>query len=425
MITHLTTVKIGNCKGSPRIWLEGKWLLKSNFEPGCSFDAELTDNELILSVSPKGRRRVSMTKRGTPVLDINNAELHNIFSDCSTVRVVAAEKEIRITQTRIALLIRSRILTPTAGSLFTGGGLLDEAARLAGFEPIFGVEINPKYADISLQNHKAMTMFNASVEEIGTEEMASFKPIGALVMGIPCEPYSRIRRLNRGGQEKRDKNLPPEAHELGDMFVWALRAVEATNPHTIVIEEVPDFLSSAAGYVTQTFLQRLGYTVEGRVLDPFLYGEMTGRKRAIVVATTENKINWPEISTSEPKKLGEILEAGPHDWWDRESKPWPFKHWEAQTAKGNGFAPPILTADSTKIPTIKKRYFAGQGDNPVVGHPEKEGTCRWLTLKEVQRLHGVPDDYNLTSCKTTAGEVIGQGVLVNLFRKIIENATKK
>jgi site-specific DNA-cytosine methylase len=143
----------------------------------------------------------------------------------------------------------------------------------------------------------------------------------------------------------------------------------------------------------------------------------------VLVATTGLQVNWPEPVASEPRRLGEVLEdPRSQDWWDRTTKPWPFNHWEAQTAKGNGFAPPILTADTVRVPTIKKRYFAGQGDNPVVGHPERSGVCRWLTLNEVQRLHGIPETYDLSGPKTVAGEVVGQGVLVNLFRSIIETA---
>jgi len=41
-----------------------------------------------------------------------------------------------------------------------------------------------------------------------------------------------------------------------------------------------------------------------------------------------------------------------------------------------------------------------------------------------KRLHGVPDDYELGSSKTVAGEAIGQGVLVNLFATIISTLTR-
>jgi site-specific DNA-cytosine methylase len=169
----------------------------------------------------------------------------------------------------------------------------------------------------------------------------------------------------------------------------------------------------------------MGYSVEARILDPSEYGELTGRKRAVVLATTDPVVTWPE-STPTSRTLGEILHK-PDDpaceWFTRETKPWLFDHWEKQTAKGNGFAPPVLTESTTKVPTIKKRYFAQQGDNPVVGHPTNPDLFRWLTVTEVKRLHGVPDDYDLGEAKTVAGEMLGHGVVVGFFRQVVETLT--
>ncbi|MEI8198046.1 MAG: DNA cytosine methyltransferase, partial [Phycisphaerae bacterium] len=277
------------------------------------------------------------------------------------------------------------------------------------------------YAETYAANHPHATVFNSSVEEVSWEALKRFRPLGLMTMGIPCEPYSVIRRLDRGGQVKRDKALPPEAHELGDMFFWGLRAIEACNPHTVIIEEVPPFLTSAAGFVTIQVLKRFGYNVEGKIIDPSTFGEITGRKRTVIIATMGD-IHWPGLSTCD-FKLGDILDPEPLEWFNRVSKPWVFNHWETQTAKGNGFAPPILTAQDSKVPTIKKRYFAGQGDNPVVGHPTIPGNCRWLTINEVKRIQGLPQEFILPASKTTAREIMGQGVVVSLFRKIIKAAT--
>ena len=94
-------------------------------------------------------------------------------------------------------------------------------------------------------------------------------------------------------------------------------------------------------------------------------------------------------------------------------------------AKGNGFQPLQLTAEDTTCPTIKKRYFAGQGDNVVVRHPRLPDHHRWLTLPEVRRLMGLPEDYSLGDTLTNAGEVLGQGVQVDTFTQIIRSVTRR
>jgi site-specific DNA-cytosine methylase len=310
--------------------------------------------------------------------------------------------------------------------LFAGGGLLSQAAKSAGFDIVAAVEINTAYADIFQANHGGC-MYNCSVEEVPWDELTRLAPIGLLEMGIPCEPFSHIRRLNRGGQVKRTQSLPREAHELGDMVYWALKAADVLNPHTVIIEEVPAFLASGVGYILRLALARMGYTVDAKIINSVEYGALTARTRAVIVATTFPEVRWPDEKLAS-HRLGEILDPIPDDnphWFNPGSKPWVYQHWERQTAKGNSFQPPQLTAGATTCPTIKKRYFAGQGDNAVVRHRHLPDHHRWLTLPEVRRLMGLPDDYVLGDTLTHAGEVLGQGVQVDTFTRIIRAVTRQ
>lgn len=421
-MTHLrsTVVSLGEHRGAPRIYLQGRWLAKAGFEPKAAYHASFERGRVVLELDPSGARTVSGKQNNTvPVIDLNNQALAETLSG-DRLEVRAYERRIVIEPSYTTILVAGRELVDTEGSLFSGGGFLTQAAAALGFRPSFAVEVDPAYAEIYEANHPTATMFNGSVHEVPWEALHRFRPLGLLTAGIPCEPYSLIRTLNRGGQEKRDRSLPPEAHELGDMTFWLLRAVEATNPYGVVIEEVPQFLESASALVLQSVLRRLGYHVEGRILDPTEFGEITGRKRFVLVAHSGGSPKWPESVVSHRRKLAEILDAEPHEWFDRTTKSWLYEHWDKQAAKGNGFPSQIVTADSTSVGTIKKRYFAQQGDNPVVAHPTKPGTHRWFTLSEVRRLHGIPDHYVLPEAKTVAGEVIGQGVHVSLFQRIIE-----
>src|SRR3990172_6863171 len=74
-----------------------------------------------------------------------------------------------------------------------------------------------------------------------------------------------------------------------------------------------------------------------------------------------------------------------------------------------------------RLKAIKKRYFEQQGDNPVVKHPTLPDTYRWLTLSEVKIIMGLDESYDLGETKTVAGEALGQGALINVFKKIIDS----
>jgi DNA (cytosine-5)-methyltransferase 1 len=364
-----------------------------------------------------------------PVIDIQNDSLRDAFARISKLSVVARNNVIEITPARTVLLVQERKLTFTEGSLFSGGGFLSLAAQQLGFQPQFAVECEPDYAEVYEANHPAAKMFNCSVEEVPWEALRVYRPLGLLTMGIPCEPYSRSRHWDKGTDEdgnqiRRDRSLPPEAHPNGDMVYWALRAVEATNAHTVLIENVPDFLKASSYFILKTALERLGYRVEGRVIDPLDYGELASRKRAVIVARTGSApVAWPAPIIFNTRTMGEILapvDSPECEWFDRDSKPWLYRHWETQAAKGNGFVSQRITADSSSVGAITKRYFAGQGQHPVVQHPNKPGTYRWLSLREVKELHGIPANYYTGESKTLSGELIGQGVIVSTMRRIIE-----
>ena len=422
LFMRTSTITIGENKGSPRIWLEGKWLSKSGFESGRKIRVDIHKNEIVLEPDQSGKKVVSSKRKGTvPVIDLNTAEISEAFK-ADTVQVTAGKNRITITPAYTAVLMSGRELAMTEASMFSGGGFLSLAAKLCGFTPKMAVEINPVYAGLFEHNHPEAEMFNMSVSEVPYGDLARFKPIGLFTAGIPCEPFSQVRRVDRKTQAKRDNTLVPETHELGDMTFWCLRNIEALNPHTVVLEEVPGFLKSGAGQILLHVLGRLYRHVGYKVMKPSDYGCLTGRGRAVIVAQ-DRPIVWP-VKESATRKLGDIFDPEPHAWFNRQSKSWLYEHWEKQAAKGNNFMGGCVhTADSPSVAAITKRYFAQQGGNPVVAHPTKKDTHRWLTLNEVKRLHGVPDDYFLGTSKTIAGEVIGQGVVVDLFQKVISSVT--
>jgi DNA (cytosine-5)-methyltransferase 1 len=419
-IRHQSTLKVGSAKGAPRVWLEGKYLESAGFAPGSRFTLVETANGIRLRLEEMGTRLVSRHTRKSgelPVVDLNSRDALGRLADLERVAVAVYDHEIVITPERVAQRRADRELNNKSVSLFAGGGLLSEAARQAGFTCVAANEISADYASIHAVNHPEAIMLNCSIEQADLHEVAkAVGPIGLLDLGIPCEPFSTARRSGKRGPV-------PEAHDLGDMTFWALRAVDILNPHTVVIEEVPAYLESGAGEILKRSLTRMGYTVDGRIFDSADYGMLTSRKRAVIVATTFPEVRWP-APMERNRTLGEILidvDSEEAEWFDRDTKAWLYNHWENQTAKGNGFAPPVLNADSTSVGCIKKRYFAQQGDNPVVGHPTIPGRNRWLTLGEVKALMGLPADYYLGEAKTTAGEIMGQGVAVGLFGGILRS----
>lgn len=418
---RLSTTTLGQHNNAPRVWLEGTYLLDAGFTPARRVEVEFHAGRVVIRPSVTGPRVVSSKKQGRiPVLDLNSTALRSAFGDVSLLQVRITDQEIVLTPAQSEALRRSRCRNGKEGSAFSGGGLLTEAARQAGFEPAFAIEANADYAAIFSLNHPTAQMYNMSIEDV---PLANLPEVELLTVGLPCEPFSNARTRDRITGAKRDRSLPPEAHPLGDLTMWAAMLIHQVNPATVVIEEAPGYLTSGAGFMMRLFLERAGYSVHAEVLDPLEFGEMTGRRRTVIVATSAPGFHWPSRfhSTRTFRDIADPPEKVDGDYFTAATKPWLVQHWAAQTAKGNGFVSVQLTDESTTVPCVSKRYFSQQGTGVVVRHPERDQCWRWLTVAEVRRLHGVPDTYNLREdeSKTRAGELLGQGVIVPFFKRII------
>lgn len=420
---RVAAVKIGEHRGAPRIYIEGDYLLRAGFAPSQLIEARFRQGRGTLRLSENGSRRVSQKGKGRPVIDINSRVLRDAFGDVQTLQIIVKSGEIVLTPLRSEQRRADRCRNGKEGAIYAGGGLFTKAAQLAGFKPGFAIELNPDYAEVYERNFPDSLMFNMSVADVPLCELPQ---VELLTIGIPCELYSNIRTITRGTGRKRDRSQVPEAQHIdADLTMWAALIVERVNPATVIIEEAKEWIDTGAGWMMRYFLQRLGYHVEARIIDAVDFGELMHRRRTVMIATSNDEVIWPFASRSS-RTLGDIFETPEKvegEWFDAKSKPWLFEHWKKQGARGNGFEAVKVTAESESVKAVTKRYLSGQGDGTVIAHPTRPGVFRWFTLVELRRLFGVPESFILPEAKTRAGEVLGQGVIVSLFRKIIECAT--
>jgi DNA-cytosine methyltransferase len=411
--TRTATAKLGSHRDRPRVYLQGLYLARAGFEPGCRIHASFSRRRVTLHLDTEGERKVSGKQQGrVPVIDLNTKELRYALGSAETLTVRVSDSKITISPSRTAKKLATRCKNGKSGALFAGGGLLATAERQAGYETAWACEWDERYAELFQQNHPEAHVFNESIHELDLKEL---EPVELITAGVPCEPFSRKRRSGRG--------TVPEQHDLGDMTFWTLRVIDALNPNTVVIENVAHYLESGAGAIMMTALKRLGYNVEARVIDSRDYGDLAGRERAVIVATSDDSFSFPEPVTDDESCLGDVLEDVDEDsdeWFDADSKAWLFKHWAKQSARGNGFASAQLDADTRRLPCISKRYFNGQGDGCVVKHPSRPDTYRWLRISEVARAMGLPEGYDLGTTKTVAGNILGQGVAVGAFTRVLK-----
>lgn len=333
---------------------------------------------------------------------------------------------------------------------------------------------HPRAVPIQLPVEEAV-MLNWQLHGLGRPLLSQ---VELLTGGVPCQPFSKLYTGKK--KEGSDEYRQPKDHELIAMTHWFLSVVQQVNPLNVLVEQVEYYLNSESFAVLSSALSVMGYFVRSKVIDSHDLGSLAGRRRAVVVATTAPDYDWPQ---NEPPRhtVGQVLyspdqidrmtaegrfgrtdaDGGVSKTGAKQKHPktmgaWFSLHDPAGTkAKSYGpgaslrrwwarpkFEPSIITTGTaqvsgttapacgtTRIGAVTKGYHNLQPENPYVAHPANTGTpkrpargdlYRFLTVDEIRRLHGVPDSYVLPDSYKDAVEVLGQGVIVDAFEKVIE-----
>jgi DNA (cytosine-5)-methyltransferase 1 len=136
----------------------------------------------------------------------------------------------------------------THGSLFSGIGGFDLAAKLMGWENIFHCEIN-KFCQTVLKHHFPNSILYENIKE--TDFTKHRRTIDVLSGGFPCQPYS-VAGKRKGKEDER--HLWPEM----------LRAIREIQPTWVIGENVSGLINWNGGMVfdeVQTDLETEGYEV--------------------------------------------------------------------------------------------------------------------------------------------------------------------
>jgi DNA (cytosine-5)-methyltransferase 1 len=170
--------------------------------------------------------------------------------------------------------------------LFAGcGGMTRGFHDSVRFESDFAVEFDP-YAAATYEANFA----GAELHVVPIEDVKVFPVADVVIGGPPCQGFSALNR-NLVGFERRG------------LWRHYLRALEQSRARAFVMENVPDLLRSDEYAEFKKRAEKLGYNVEGRILNAADYGVPQRRRRAIVVGTRGCEFVWPEATHADPDNL--------------------------------------------------------------------------------------------------------------------------
>ena len=408
--------KLGENRGSPRVWLESQRLVTLGFAVGSPFVIEARGRGIRLRIKEVGTHRVAKRRAAggvRPIIDVANRALLASLAPFREIRIEASAGLIDITPSARAFSIQRQLLAcPPFRTLeiFAGGGTLSAAiASHDDFRLIAGVEIEPRFADVWQSAHSQAALIQADIRRIHPSE---YPRHDVLVAAIPCTSHSLL------GRAKKSLRGKPELGESGDLFVCIAAVVATHLPLACVFENVPSFGTSLAGRTLTHHLRQLGYYIYETVLDPHKeWNEPQDRRRWLMIATLQPGFRLQPPMVPFTDDLSEFIDPpNDRDRTDAEriagSIAALIRHRERHRALGHGFGFSTISRASNRVPTVVRSYHkinVGPFVDTIFGP-------RLLRQHEVERLMGCAID-----CKhyATAIEILGQGVQTRVFRNVI------
>lgn len=320
-------------------------------------------------------------------------------------------------------------------SLFSGCGGLDRGFEKAGFHVPVANEFDPAIFETFKANHPHTYLIEGDIRQVATEDIAQFisGEVAGIIGGPPCQSWSEAGAL-RGIHDAR-----------GQLFYEYIRILKEFRPKFFLAENVSGMLANRHSEAVQNILEMFneaGYDVTLTLVNAKDYGVAEERKRVFYIGFRRDlhiDFVFPKGSTQEPDKkitLRDII-------WDLQETAVPagLKNRHNPDALNNNeyftgaFSPIFMSRNRVK--SWDEQAFTVQASGRQCQlHPQapkmqkldqnnfrfaegSEHLYRRMTIREVARVQGFPDDFRFIYKDTNnAYKMIGNAVPVNLAYEI-------
>lgn len=320
-------------------------------------------------------------------------------------------------------------------SLFSGCGGLDLGFEKAGFNIPVANEFDKTIWETFKVNHPNTHLIEGDVRQITKEDIAQYidGEVDGIIGGPPCQSWSEAGSL-KGIKDAR-----------GQLFFDYIRILTEFQPKFFLAENVSGMLADRHSEAVQNILhmfEEAGYDVSFTLVNAKDYGVAEERKRVFYIGFRKDlniQFGFPKGSTKDDSKkitLRDII-------WDLQETAVPSgpkNHHNPDAINNNeyftGTYSPIFMSRN-RVKSWDEQAFTVQASGRQCQlHPQapkmvkfgkndcrfvegKEHLYRRMTIREVARVQGFPDDFKFIYEDTnTAYKMIGNAVPVNLAYEI-------
>lgn len=320
-------------------------------------------------------------------------------------------------------------------SLFSGCGGLDLGFERAGFSIPVANEFDKKIWATFKENHPNTHLIEGDIRNVKKEDIVPYieGEVDGIIGGPPCQSWSEAGAL-RGIEDER-----------GQLFFDYIRILEEFQPKFFLAENVSGMLANRHSEAVQNIIklfEKAGYDVSVTLVNAKDYGVAQERKRVFYIGFRKDlKINFefPRGSTEDDDKkitLKDII-------WDLQETAVPAasKNRHNPEAINNneyftGAYSTIFMSRNRVKAWDEQAYTVQASGRQCQLHPQapkmvkfgkndcrfvegKEALYRRMTIREVARVQGFPDEFKFIYDETNmAYKMIGNAVPVNLAYEI-------
>lgn len=316
-------------------------------------------------------------------------------------------------------------------SLFSGCGGLDLGFEKAGFDIPVANEFDKNIWKTFEINHPQTKLLKEDIRKLDTKDFPS--DIDGIIGGPPCQSWSEAGSL-KGIEDDR-----------GKLFYEYIRILKSVQPKFFLAENVSGMLADRHSEAVKNILkmfEECGYDVSLTLVNAKDYGVAQERKRVFYIGFRKDlniKFDFPKGSTEDDNKkitLRDII-------WDLKDTAVPAgeKNQHNPNAINNneyfiGSYSPIFMSRN-RVKSWDEQAFTVQASGRQCQiHPQapkmikvdkndcrfvegKENLYRRMTIREVARVQGFPDNFKFVYSNTNdAYKMIGNAVPVNLAYEV-------
>lgn len=316
-------------------------------------------------------------------------------------------------------------------SLFSGCGGLDLGFERAGFDIPFANEYDKTIYRTFKINHPRTKLIEGDIRNVPSQVFE--EKFDGIIGGPPCQSWSEAGAL-KGIDDPR-----------GKLFYEYIRILKDKQPQFFLAENVSGMLANRHSKAVQNILDlfnEAGYDVSLTLVNAKDYGVAQERKRVFYIGFRKDlkiKFLFPEGSTKDDDKkivLKDII-------WDLQETAIPSgekNHHNVDAINNNeyftgAYSPIFMSRNRVKDwneqaftvqasgrqcqlhPQAPKMVKYGKNDCRFV--EGKEALYRRMTIREIARIQGFPDEFQFVYDNTNdAYKMIGNAVPVNLAYEV-------